>query len=52
VAADVAFHLTIAESAHNALFGHLLASVLRLLHEHVRAALQRDVGQSWKPVGN
>ncbi|MEF8704396.1 MAG: FCD domain-containing protein [Candidatus Accumulibacter sp. UW26] len=39
VAADVAFHLTVAESAHNALFGHLLASVLRLLHEHVRRSL-------------
>jgi GntR family transcriptional repressor for pyruvate dehydrogenase complex len=40
VAADVAFHLTIAESAHNALFGHLVASVLRLLHEHVRRSLR------------
>lgn len=39
VAADVAFHLTIAESAHNALFGHLMASILRLLHEHVRRSL-------------
>ena len=40
VAADVAFHLTVAESAHNALYGHLLASVLRLLHEHVRRSLR------------
>ncbi|WP_300339910.1 FCD domain-containing protein [Accumulibacter sp.] len=40
VAADVAFHLTIAESAHNALFGHVVASVLRLLHEHVRRSLR------------
>lgn len=40
VAADVAFHLTIAESAHNALFGHVLASILRLLHEHVRRSLR------------
>jgi GntR family transcriptional repressor for pyruvate dehydrogenase complex len=39
VAADVAFHLTIADSAHNALFTHLLASILRLLHEHVRRSL-------------
>lgn len=45
VAADVAFHLTIAESAHNALFGHLVASVLRLLHEHVRRNL-RDMAVS------
>jgi GntR family transcriptional repressor for pyruvate dehydrogenase complex len=36
VSADVAFHLTIAEAAHNALFGHLTASLLRLLHDHVR----------------
>ncbi|EXI75352.1 MAG TPA: FCD domain-containing protein [Candidatus Accumulibacter phosphatis] len=40
VAADVAFHLTIAESAHNAVFAHLLASILRLLHEHVRHSLR------------
>jgi GntR family transcriptional repressor for pyruvate dehydrogenase complex len=40
VAADVAFHLTIADSAHNALFSHLVASVLRLLHEHVRRSLR------------
>jgi GntR family transcriptional repressor for pyruvate dehydrogenase complex len=36
VSADVAFHPTIAEAAHNALFGHLTASLLRLLHDHVR----------------
>jgi GntR family transcriptional repressor for pyruvate dehydrogenase complex len=40
VAADVAFHLTIADSAHNALFSHLVASVPRLLHEHVRRSLR------------
>jgi len=40
VAADVAFHLTIAESAHNVLYGHLVASVLRLLHEQVRRNLK------------
>ncbi|MCB1942249.1 MAG: FCD domain-containing protein [Candidatus Accumulibacter sp.] len=45
VAADVAFHLTIAESAHNALFGHMVASVMRLLHEHVRRNL-RDMAVS------
>ena len=39
VAADVAFHLTVAESAHNVLFGHLVSSVLRLLHEQVRRNL-------------
>ncbi len=40
VAADVAFHLTIAESSHNVLYGHLVASVHRLLHEQVRRNLQ------------
>ncbi len=40
VAADVAFHLTVAESTHNALYGHLLSSILRLLHEHVRRSLR------------
>ncbi|KFB71415.1 MAG: Pyruvate dehydrogenase complex repressor [Candidatus Accumulibacter phosphatis] len=45
VAAEVAFHLTIAESAHNALFGHLMSSLLRLLHEHVRRSL-RDLSVS------
>ncbi|MEF8731518.1 MAG: FCD domain-containing protein [Candidatus Accumulibacter meliphilus] len=34
-----------AESAHNLLFGHLLGSVLRLLHEHVRRSL-RDIAVS------
>ena len=33
--ADVAFHQTIAEAAHNALIGHLSASLMRVLHAHV-----------------
>ncbi len=41
VKADVAFHLTIAEASHNALFGHLSSSLLRLLHEHV----QRNISE-------
>ncbi len=45
VAADVAFHLTIAETAHNALYGHLVGSLMRLLHEHVRRTL-RDIAVS------
>ncbi|HPT51496.1 MAG TPA: FCD domain-containing protein [Accumulibacter sp.] len=40
VDADVAFHLTIAETAHNALYAHLVSSVMRLLHEHVRRTLR------------
>lgn len=40
VAADVGFHLTIAETAHNVLYAHLVGSVMRLLHEHVRRTLK------------
>ncbi|HMW18480.1 MAG TPA: FCD domain-containing protein [Accumulibacter sp.] len=43
VAADVAFHLTIAEAAHNALYAHLVSSVMRLLHDHVRRTL-KEIG--------
>lgn len=43
VDADVAFHLTIAEAAHNALYAHLVSSVMRLLHEHVRRTLREIV---------
>lgn len=50
VTADVAFHLTIAESAHNVLFGHLVASVMRLLHEHVRRSL-REIAVSRETGG-
>lgn len=39
VSADVAFHLVIAEAAHNALFAHLTSSLLNLLHGHVRRAI-------------
>ncbi|MBL8396557.1 MAG: FCD domain-containing protein [Candidatus Accumulibacter sp.] len=45
VAADVAFHLTIAEAAHNALYAHLVSSVMRLLHDHVRRTL-KEIGVS------
>lgn len=43
VAADVGFHLTIAEAAHNVLYAHLVSSVMRLLHEHVRRTL-KEIG--------
>lgn len=36
VAADVDFHQAVAEASHNALFGHLTASLLKLIHDHVR----------------
>ena len=45
MAADVAFHLTIAEAAHNVLYAHLVSSVMRLLHEHVRRTL-KEIGVS------
>ncbi len=43
VAADVGFHLTIAETSHNVLYAHLAGSVMRLLHEHVRRTLKEIV---------
>lgn len=33
--ADVAFHQAIAEAAHNVMIGHLTASLMRVIHEHV-----------------
>ncbi len=35
VKTDVVFHQTIAEAAHNVLIGHLTASLLQVIHEHV-----------------
>ena len=35
IAADVAFHQAIAEASHNVLMGHLTASLMRVIHEHV-----------------
>jgi GntR family transcriptional repressor for pyruvate dehydrogenase complex len=32
---DVAFHQTVAEASHNALIGHLTASLMRVIHGHV-----------------
>jgi GntR family transcriptional repressor for pyruvate dehydrogenase complex len=36
---DVAFHCTIADATHNPLFSYLMASLLKLLHEHVQLSL-------------
>lgn len=36
---DVAFHQSIAEASHNALIGHLAASLLRVIHGHVSGNL-------------
>ena len=39
VAADLAFHQAVAEAAHNAIIGHLTASLLRLLHNSLELNL-------------
>ncbi len=36
---DVEFHQAIAEAAHNAVIGHLTASLLRLMRDHIRRNL-------------
>lgn len=33
--ADVAFHQAIAEASHNAMIGHISASLMRVVHDHV-----------------
>jgi len=38
--ADVVFHQTIAEAAHNVLIGHLSASLMRVIHGHVSGNLE------------
>lgn len=37
---DVAFHQAIAEASHNALIGHLTASLMRVIHGHVTKNLE------------
>jgi len=39
VARDLAFHQAIAEASHNVIIGHLTASLLRLMHDHIRRNL-------------
>ena len=39
IAFDVAFHQAIAEAAHNALIGHLSASLMRVVHGHIAGNL-------------
>jgi GntR family transcriptional repressor for pyruvate dehydrogenase complex len=36
---DVAFHQAIAEASHNVLIGHLTASLMRVVHEHISGNL-------------
>lgn len=41
VAHDVAFHQAIAEATHNVLIGHVTASLMRVMHDHVSSNLVR-----------
>jgi len=40
IEADVAFHQSVAEAAHNMLIGHLTASLMRVIHGHVSNNLE------------
>ena len=42
IAADVAFHQAIAEASHNVLIGHLTASLMRVIHDHVTNNLKHS----------
>ena len=42
IAADVAFHQAIAEASHNVLIGHLTASLMRVIHDHVTNNLRHS----------
>lgn len=39
IEADVAYHRAIADAAHNPVFSYLMASLLKLLHEHVQLSI-------------
>lgn len=39
IACDVAFHQALADASHNLLYGQLMGSLLRVLHEHVQLSL-------------
>ena len=38
--ADLAFHQAVAEASHNAMIGHLTASLMRLIHGHISTNLE------------
>ena len=42
IAADVAFHQAIADASHNVLIGHLTASLMRVIHDHVTNNLKHS----------
>jgi len=39
IASDVGFHRAIADATHNPVFSYLMASLLKLLHEHVQLSI-------------
>jgi GntR family transcriptional repressor for pyruvate dehydrogenase complex len=50
---DVAFHQAIAEASHNALIGHLTASLMRVMYDHVAANLTHLHARpiQWQQIG-
>ena len=46
VDADLAFHQAIAEAAHNVMFGHLTASLFRVINDHIDRNLRHLRGQA------
>jgi GntR family transcriptional regulator, transcriptional repressor for pyruvate dehydrogenase complex len=42
ITADVAFHQAVAEASHNVFIGHLTASLMRVIHEHVHNNLKHS----------
>lgn len=50
--ADVAFHQAVAEATHNAMFGHLTSSLMRVIHGHVSSNLAhlRQRPPRWEQV--
>lgn len=53
IAHDVAFHQAIAEASHNAMIGHLTASLMRVVYDHVAANLKQLHARpvQWQQIG-
>lgn len=52
VKADLAFHQAIAEAAHNVMFGHLTASLFRVINDHIDRNLRhlRRSEEDWREL--
>jgi GntR family transcriptional repressor for pyruvate dehydrogenase complex len=52
VKADLAFHQAIAEAAHNVMFGHLTASLFRVINDHIDRNLRhlRRLEDDWQEL--